>query len=103
MKREPISRAEFWAKYKRTGVSREAIFSQRKPLLDEIYATGNPVYCNESYYTIAQTFYPVVKVGDHFECNGYGNFENWRDCHYYNEYADLKGNKVWLVTGGRYD
>ena len=50
-----------------------------------------------------QTLYPVVKVGDHFECELYTKFEDWRDCHYYSEYADADGNKVWLMTGGRYD
>lgn len=98
-----INKAWFHTNFKRTGNSRSAIFKARKALMEEIYATGIPIFCDESYYVHEQTLYRVNKVDDHFECDGYKKFEEWRDCHYYNEYADKDGNKVWLMTGGRYD
>ena len=101
--RETIPAAEFYAKFKRTGNHRDAIFGDRKALMDELYATGVPIYCDQSYYAHSQTLYPVVKVGDHYECEVYKKFEDWRDCHYYSEYVDPNGNKIWLMTGGRYD
>ena len=33
----------------------------------------------------------------------YKRFEEWRECHYYYLFADDKGNKAWLMKGGRYD
>lgn len=103
MMREQIPMAEFAAKFKRTGVFREAIFGSRKALMEELYATGIPIYCDQSYYVHEQKIDLVKKVGDHFECDGYKEFENWRDCHYYSECADSQGHKIWLMTGGRYD
>lgn len=101
--REQIPMAEIAAKFKRTGVHRDAIFGARKALMEEIYSTGIPIYCDQSYYVHEQQVDLVKKVGDHFECDGYKEFENWRDCHYYSECADGQGNKIWLMTGGRYD
>lgn len=98
-----ISQADFHTKYKRTGVGKHAIFGARKALMEEIYATGNPIYCDQSYYVHEQKLDLVIKVGDHFECETYKKFEDWRDCHYYSEWEDEEGNKVWLMTGGRYD
>ena len=98
-----ISVSDFHAKYKRTGVYKSEVFSGRKALMEEIYATGNPIYCDQSYYVHEKEYNLVVKNGDHFECDRYTTFEEWRDCHYYNDYADAEGNKVWLMTGGRYD
>ena len=91
------------AKFKRTGVRRDAIFGSRKALMEEIYATGVPIYCDQSYYVHETKVDLVVKVGDHFECAGYKTFENWRDCHYYSECEAPDGRKIWLMTGGRYD
>ena len=98
-----INKADFFANYKRTGKSRSAIFSERKILMEEIYATGAPIYCDQSYYAHYDTLDPVTKVGEHFQCGCYTKFENWRDCHYYSEYSDKDGNKAWLMSGGRYD
>ena len=100
---QTMSIAEFNAKYKRTGVTRSAIFSERKPLMEELYATGVPIWCDQTYYAYATNLDLVKKVDDHFECAGYTEFEFWRDCHYYNEYQDENGNKAWVMTGGRYD
>ena len=100
---QTMSIAEFQYKYKRTGVTKSAIFSERKPLMEELYATGVPIYCDQTYYVRESNLEPVKKVDDHFECAGYKNFESWRDCHYYSEYQDKDGNKIWLMTGGRYD
>ena len=44
-----IPMAEIAAKYKRTGVRRSAIFGSRKALMEELYATGIPIYCDQSY------------------------------------------------------
>lgn len=71
--------------------------------MEELYSSGFPIYCDQSYYVHSQELYPVIKKGDHFECAGFTKFEDWRDCHYYSEYVDAEGNKVWLMTGGRYD
>ena len=98
-----INFAQFLANYKRTGVHKHEIFGGRKALMEEIYATGNPIWCDQSYYAHYDTLYLVTKVGEHFECAGYKKFEDWRDCHYYAEYADKEGHKAWLMTGGRYD
>lgn len=95
--------AEIAAKFKRTGVHREAIFQSRKALMEEIYATGVPIYCDQSYYFHETKVDLVEKVGDHFECDCYTTFEEWRDCHYYSLCEDTDGNKIWLMTGGRYD
>mgnify|MGYP006327710321 CR=1 FL=1 len=94
---------EFHSKFKRTGGHREAIFTGRKALMEELYATGAPIYCNQSYYANDPDVNLVEKVGEHFHCDGYKHFEEWRDCHYYSEYEDADGNKAWLMTGGRYD
>lgn len=98
-----ISAVEFRNRFKRTGVSKHEIFSGRKALMEEIYATGAPIYCDQSYYVHYSEYDLVEKVGDHFECGRYKGFEDWRDCHYYSEYEDADGNKAWLMTGGRYD
>ena len=98
-----ISAIEFSRRFKRTGVRRNAIFQERKALMEEIYATGHPIYCDQSYYAHSSSYDLVEKVGDHFECSCYKTFEEWRDCHYYSECIDEEGNKVWLMTGGRYD
>ena len=98
-----ISQAEFRQRFHRTGNYRNAIFGGRKALMEEIYATGNPIYCDQSYYVHETKLDLVEKVGDHFRCDVYTTFEEWRDCHYYNEYEDNAGNKMWLMTGGRYD
>ena len=100
--RKTIPMAEI-ATYKKTGVCRSAIFSSRKALMEEIYATGIPIYCDQSYYVHEQKVDLVEKDGEHFKCDGYTTFENWRDCHYYSECVDAKGNKIWLMTGGRWD
>ena len=101
--RESIPSIEFYSKFKRTGNGDHAIFGSRKALMEKIYATGNPIYCDQSYYVHEQKVDLVKKVGDHFECDGYKKFEDWRDCHYYSEWKDEEGNIVWLMTGGRYD
>ena len=98
-----ISAVEFSARFKRTGDYRSAIFSERRALMEELYATGRPIYCDMSYYVHEQDFYLVTKVGDHFRCGLYDHFENWRECHYYSECIDADGNRAWLMTGGRYD
>lgn len=98
-----ISSVEFHQKFKRTGVYREAIFTGRKALMEELYATGVPIYCDQSYYVNCSKYDIVEKVGEHFICDLYTTFEDWRDCHYYREYEDADGNKAWLMTGGRYD
>lgn len=94
---------EFHSKFKRTGVRKHEIFQGRKELMEEIYATGVPIYCDQSYYAHCSEYDLVEKVGDHFVCDRYKEFEDWRDCHYYSEYVDADGNKAWLMTGGRYD
>ena len=101
-KEKTISKIFFVGKFKRTGVCREAIFGDRKALMEELYATGIPIYCDQSYYVQEKKLDLVEKVGEHFECDGYKKFESWRDCHYYSLYSDAEGNKVWLMTGGRY-
>lgn len=98
-----ISSLEFHRQFKHTGEGKHAIFTGRKALMDEIYATGIPIYCDQSYYVNEQKLDRVEKVGEHYHCGPYTTFEEWRDCHYYALYADAKGNKVWLMTGGRYD
>ena len=98
-----IKKDWFYENYKATGKKRTAIFSERKALMEELYATGVPIYCDKSYYHIATSFDLVTKEGGHFCCDVYKRFENWRDCHYYYEYEDINGNKVWLMEGGRYD
>jgi len=103
-KNERILFADFLARFnKRTGVRKDAIFGGRKALMEEIYATGDPIYCDQSYYAHFDHLYPVRKEGEHFVCDGYTAFEDWRDCHCYTEYEDADGNKAWLMTGGRYD
>lgn len=98
-----IPMIEIAARFTRTGVRRTAIFSERKALMEELYATGIPIYCDQSYYVHCQNVDLVEKVGEHFKCEVYTTFENWRDCHYYSLCEDADGNKIWLMTGGRYD
>ena len=100
---EHIPMLELAKNYTRTGVRRTAIFGARKPLMEELYNTGVPIYCDQSYYVHEQKADLVKKVGEHFQCDVYKTFENWRDCHYYSECIDKDGNKIWLMTGGRYD
>ena len=71
--------------------------------MTEIYETGIPIFCDQSYYVHSKTLHRVEKNGEHFECIVYKHFETWRDYHDYNLYEDKAGNKVWLMTGGRYD
>lgn len=94
---------DFHRDFRHTGTGRHAIFGRRKALMEELYATGIPIYCDQSYYIQEQELDLVRKVGDHFECEVYKTFEDWRDCHYYALYENFKGEKVWLMTGGRYD
>ena len=101
--RKQIPMIELAAKFTRTGVKKSAIFSGRKALMEEIYATGIPIYCDQSYYVHENKVDLVEKVGEHFKCDVYSTFEEWRDCHYYSECIDAEGNKIWLMTGGRYD
>ena len=103
MEKDVISKGDFFRRFQRTGNRREAIFGSRKALMEEIYATGNPIYCDQSYYVHETKLDLVKKVGEHFVCDVYTEFEDWRDCHYYSEYADKDGNIIWLMTGGRYD
>lgn len=98
-----ISSLEFHRNFKHTGTHKHAIFTGRKPLMEEIYATGIPIYCDQSYYVQHQELDLVRKVGDHFECDDYKHFEEWRDCQYYSLWEDAQGNRIWLMTGGRYD
>lgn len=100
-KRYPKS--AFFKKYAKTGNYREAIFQGRPALMQEIYDSGCPIYCDQSYYCQEDGLDLVEKAGDHFHCAGYKTFEEWRDCHYYHEYADDCGNRVWVMSGGRYD
>lgn len=95
--------AEIARRFRRTGVRKTAIFSERKALMEEIYATGIPIYCDQTYYVHEQKVDLVKKVGDHFECEVYKKFEDWRDCHYYSLCEDTQGEQIWLMTGGRYD
>ena len=97
-----ISAAEFRAKCKATGLHKDAVFQGCVALMNEIYSTGYPIYCDQSYYVHEQNYDRVEKVGNHFECAGYKEFERWRDCHYYTLYKDDEGHAVWLMTGGRY-
>lgn len=60
--------AEIAAKFKRTGIRRSAIFGARKVLMEELYATGIPIYCDQSYYVNEQKVDLVEKVGEHFKC-----------------------------------
>lgn len=102
--RKAIPQFEFRSKYKIiNGEHRSAIFQERKSLMEEIYSTGIPIYCDQSYYVQEQKIDLVEKVGDNFQCDMYENFEEWRDCHYYSLYEDTDGNKIWLMKGGRYD
>ena len=98
-----ISKAEFRSRFKATGVRRSAIFSDRKALMETIHATGAPIYCDQSYYAQCESLDLVEKQNGNFTCGIYDNFEEWRDCHYYSEFAEAQGQKAWLMTGGRYD
>ena len=99
-----ISSLEFHRDFRHTGISRNEIFGGRKALMEELYSTGIPIYCDQSYYVHEQELDLVLRKADgHFECGGYKTFENWRDCHYYSLYENSEGDKVWLMTGGRYD
>ena len=91
------------ARFKHTGIYKHAIFQGRKALMEEIYATGIPIYCDQSYYVHEQKVDLVRKEGEHFVCDTYMTFENWRDCHYFSLREDADGNQIWLMTGGRYD
>jgi hypothetical protein len=94
---------EFYHSFRRTGNARSAIFGSRKALMDKIFATGLPVYCDQTYYHHPSVIDRVDKVEDHYVCDIYMHFEYWRDCHYYTEWVDNDGNKVWIIKGGRYD
>ena len=98
-----ISKSEFFTRFKPTGNKRSAIFSNKKDLMEEIYATGASIYCDQSYYAQSSHLDLVIKNGDHFECDVCKVFENWRDCHYYYEYKDANGIVVWVIEGGRFD
>ena len=98
-----ISSLEFHRLYKHAGEGRHAIFTGRKPLMEELYASGIPIYCDQSYYVHENKVDLVEKLGEHFKCDVYKTFEDWRDCHYYSLLEDANGNQIWLMTGGRYD
>lgn len=102
---QKISKEQFFSRYsKRTEIFRYEIFQGRKALMEEIYATGDPIYCDQSYYAHFDTLDLVVRDDEgHFRCGPYKKFENWRDCHYYRAYEDEAGNRAWIITGGRYD
>ena len=97
-----IDKRDFFSRFKPTGNKRSAIFGDRKALMEEIYEIG-PLYCDQSYYATSSHLDLVVKNGNHFKCDVYEKFEDWRDCHYYSEYKDIDGNVVWVIEGGRYD
>jgi hypothetical protein len=98
-----ISQSEFRVRFKSTGISKNAIFGARKALMEEVYAMGYPIYCDQSYYVQEQNLHLVEKAENQFVCDIYKRFEEWRECHYYYLFADDKGNKAWLMKGGRYD
>lgn len=101
---QTITKEQFFSRYrKRTDIYRSAIFTGRKALMEEIYATGDPIYCDQSYYAQFDTLQPVTKEGEHFRCGVYSDFEHWRECHYYTAYEDELGNRAWIIEGGRYD
>ena len=101
--KKTIPATEFHSRFKATGVGKSAIFEERKALMEQIYATGYPIYCDQSYYAQYEEYHLVEKVGDTFVCERYKGFEDWRECHYYYAYADAEGNIAWKMTGGRYD
>lgn len=99
---DTMSKDEFNKRFHKTGTTKQAILSDRKALMDELFETGI-IYCDQSYYTHEKTLYRVKKVNGVYQCSVYKHFEDWRDCHYYSEYVDDNNNKVWLMTGGRID
>lgn len=98
-----ISKAKLLAGSRYNGIHYHAIFGGRKDLLENIFASGNPIYLDESYYVQEENLNRVEKVGDHFECGCIKNLESWRECHYFKGYFDAGGHFFWLMTGGRYD
>ena len=56
-----ISKSEFFTRFKPTGNKRSAIFSNKKDLMEEIYATGASIYCDQSYYAQSSHLDLVIK------------------------------------------
>lgn len=98
-----INYDNFHQNFIRTNVSKHAIFTDRKALMDELYESGVPILVDQSYYHHCSYLLPLEKVGETYVCGGQKKFEEWRDCHYYSLYQSTSGMKVWLMTGGRYD
>lgn len=77
------------------------IFGGRKALLEKHFNEA-PIYLNESYYAINDSWPRVVRNGDDFKGSCYTKLSDWRDCHYYTLY-EYEGHKFFVMTGGRYD
>lgn len=99
---DTMSKDEFLKRFRKTGVTKQAVLDDRRALMDKLYETGI-IYCDQSYYTQEKTLYRVKKVNGVYQCSAYKHFDEWRDCHYYSEYVDDNNNKIWLMTGGRID
>ena len=76
-------------------VSRETLSPEEK-IMRERLASGIPIYIDEDYYTTFDT-YEVVDE------KNIGHYATWRDWQTYTLRQNEKGEKCYIVTGGRYD
>ena len=76
-------------------VSRETLFPRAKIMRDRL-ASGIPIYIDEDYYATFDTFEVVDE-------KNIGHYATWRDWQTYNLRQNDKGEKCYIVTGGKYE
>ena len=76
-------------------VSRETLFP-RAEIMRERLASGIPSYIDEDYYATCDTFEVVDE-------KNIGHYATWRDWQTYTMRQNEKGEKCYIVTGGKYE
>ena len=76
-------------------VSREFFFTKAE-IMRERLASGIPIYIDEDYYATFDTFEVVDE-------KNIGYYATWRDWQTYTMRQNEKGEKCYIVTGGKYE
>lgn len=76
-------------------VGRET-FCPIEEIMRERFDSGIPIYIDEDYYATFDTFEVVDE-------KNIGHYATWRDWQTYTLRQNEKGEKCYIVTGGRYE
>ena len=76
-------------------VNRETLFPRAEIMRDRL-DSGIPIYIDEDYYATFDTFEVVDE-------KNIGHYATWRDWQIYTLRQNDKGEKCYIVTGGKYE